>query len=193
MKEIEFPVNFRVEKRLAYRLLLHDSGAKILVGFTKDRSMDPESFYFHYFVQCLYVPFTTLNLSLGDRLGGLWTGNTLPQLNSEIHHFKKLDSLCTFEDFLNFSENHPYYGHEVGQLNCLALTHYILGNYTASLKYLQKISDFKNHTHAHWFAEEISNSDFLMDCMATGDYEKGMDQILKWQEQTMHALKLKLI
>ena len=72
IKEIKFADKFIKNGILAYYIIKDKSGASVLIGFYLDSSTDKDSFFLQYFVQCLYVPFSTYNFSLGERIGNHW-------------------------------------------------------------------------------------------------------------------------
>ena len=109
---------------------------------------------------------------------------------SILNEFKKFNKLNTFDDFLPMLKNHPYYGTKAGRDMYFALTYYILSNYRKSSYFLDKIIALKNKDNHVLFSQEIENSKFMKDCIESGNYDKGISQILQWQEQTIKAIGL---
>ena len=184
------PDKFEKKGRLAYYTLAHTTKAIVLVGFYLDNTIDPNSFFVNYFVQCLYVPFCTYNFSLGGRVGSYWNIDNTQELQNKLNEFKKFNKLNTFDDFLPMLKNHPYYGTKAGRDMYFALTYYILSNYRKSSYFLDKIIALKNKDNHVLFSQEIENSKFMKDCIESGNYDKGISQILQWQEQTIKAIGL---
>lgn len=191
MKGISFPERFIKKGRLAYNILNHETGAKILAGFYLDSSIDKDSFFVQYFVQCLYLPFTTYNFSLGDRIGSYWSNGDIELLNIELTNFRKFDSLYMFDDFIPYLENNIFYGNELGRTQYFALTYFIEKNFEKSLQYITEIIKLKSHSNPDWFKEDILNAEFIKNCIEKDNFQKGIEQILKWQGDTIKSLKLK--
>ena len=192
MKKLIFPNKFKEKGRLAYYTLTHKTGAIVLVGFYLDNSIDPNSFFVNYFAQCLYVPFCTYNFSLGDRIGSYWQIDRMPDIQDKINNFDVFNELNTFEDFLAILKKHPYYGSKTGRDVYFAFTNYILKDYGKSEYFLDKIISLRKRDHHNLFSYEIENAQFLKDCIEKYNYDKGINQILLWQAQTINGLGLSL-
>lgn len=192
MRLLNFPDIFKKKGRLAYYTLTHKTGAIVLVGFYLDNSIDPNSFFVNYFAQCLYVPFCTYNFSLGDRIGSYWQIDRMPDLQDKIKNFDVFNELNTFEDFLAILKKHPYYGSKTGRDVYFAFTNYILKDYGKSEYFLDKIISLKKRDNHNLFSHEIENAQFLKDCIEKYNYDKGINQILLWQAQTINGLGLSL-
>lgn len=192
MRLLNFPDRFKKKGRLAYYTLTHKTGAIVLVGFYLDNSIDPNSFFVNYFAQCLYVPFCTYNFSLGDRIGSYWQIDRMPDLQDKINNFDVFNELNTFEDFLAILKKHPYYGSKTGRDVYFAFTNYILKDYGKSEYFLDKIISLRKRDHHNLFSYEIENAQFLKDCIEKCNYDKGINQILLWQAQTINGLGLRL-
>lgn len=192
MRLLNFPDRFKKKGRLAYYTLTHKTGAIVLVGFYLDNSIDPNSFFVNYFAQCLYVPFCTYNFSLGDRIGSYWQIDRMPDLQDKINNFDVFNELNTFEDFLAILKKHPYYGSKTGRDVYFAFTNYILKDYGKSEYFLDKIISLRKRDHHNLFSYEIENAQFLKDCIEKYNYDKGINQILLWQAQTINGLGLSL-
>ncbi|MEE1384418.1 MAG: hypothetical protein U0K29_00030 [Prevotella sp.] len=192
MRLLNFPDIFKKKGRLAYYTLTHKTGAIVLVGFYLDNSIDPNSFFVNYFAQCLYVPFCTYNFSLGDRIGSYWQIDRMPDLQDKINNFDVFNELNTFEDFLAILKKHPYYGSKTGRDVYFAFTNYILKDYGKSEYFLDKIISLKKRDNHNLFSHEIENVQFLKDCIEKCNYDKGINQILLWQAQTINGLGLRL-
>lgn len=192
MRLLNFPDRFKKKGRLAYYTLTHKTGAIVLVGFYLDNSIDPNSLFVNYFAQCLYVPFCTYNFSLGDRIGSYWQIDRMPDLQDKINNFDVFNELNTFEDFLAILKKHPYYGSKTGRDVYFAFTNYILKDYGKSEYFLDKIISLKKRDNHNLFSHEIENAQFLKDCIEKCNYDKGINQILLWQAQTINGLGLRL-
>lgn len=192
MRLLNFPDRFKKKGRLAYYTLTHKTGEIVLVGFYLDNSIDPNSFFVNYFAQCLYVPFCTYNFSLGDRIGSYWQIDRMPDLQDKINNFDVFNELNTFEDFLAILKKHPYYGLKTGRDVYFAFTNYILKDYGKSEYFLDKIISLRKRDHHNLFSYEIENAQFLKDCIEKCNYDKGINQILLWQAQTINGLGLRL-
>lgn len=184
------PDKFEKKGRLAYYTLAHTTKAIVLVGFYLDNTIDPNSFLVNYFAQCLYVPFCTYSFSLGERVGSYWNIDNTPELQNKLNEFKEFNKLNTFDDFLPMLRNHPYYGAKAGRDMYFALTYYILGKYTKSSSFLDKIISLKKKDNHILFSQEIDNAQLIKDCIENGNYDKGIGQILQWQKQTIKAIGL---
>lgn len=191
MRLLNFPDRFKKKGRLAYYTLTHKTGAIVLVGFYLDNSIDPNSFFVNYFAQCLYVPFCTYNFSLGDRIGSYWQIDRMPDIQDKINNFDVFNELNTFEDFLAILKKHPYYGLKTGRDVYFAFTNYILKDYGKSEYFLDKIISLRKRDHHNLFSYEIENAQFLKDCIEKCNYDKGINQILLWQAQTINGLGLR--
>lgn len=190
MNKLSLPDRFIKKGRLAYYLLEHKTGASILVGLFLDTSIDSHSFFSHYFVQCLYEPFSTYNLSLGDRIGSHWNKENITKLQEAIIGLDVYKKLNKFNDVVSLLENHPYYGEKTGRDICLALTYFILKEYDKSSLYLDKVISLKKTDVYCFFSEEIGNALLIRDCIINDDYERGVNTILHWQETTVKNIRL---
>lgn len=192
MRMLIFPDRFTKKGRLAYCTLTHRMGAIVLIGFYLDNSIDPNSFFVNYFAQCLYAPFCTYSFSLGNRIGSHWQIDRIPELQAQINGFDVFNELNTFEDFLAILKKHPYYGSEAGRNVYFALTYYILNEQRKSLHFLDKIISLEKRDNHDLFSNEIENAYLIKDCIEKGDYNRGISQILQWQDQTVKAIGLKI-
>lgn len=191
MGKLILPNRFEKKGRLAYYTLTHKTGATVLVGFYLDSSIDPHSFFVNYFAQCLYVPFTTYNFSLGDRIGSYWQIDRLAELQECMNRFDVFNELNTFDDFLTLLKSHPYYGAKAGRNLYFALTYYVLNECRKSLSFLDKIISLEKRDDGYLFSREIENARLLKGYIEKGEYDKGVCQILQWQEQTIKGIGLK--
>ena len=189
---LNFPDRFKKNGRLAYYTLTHKTGAIVLVGFYSDNSIDQNSFFANYFVQCLYVPFCTYNFSLGDRIGSYWQIDRVQELQDKINKFDVFNELNTFEDFLNMLKKHPYYGSKTGRDAYLALTYYLLKDYGKSEYFLDKIISLRKRNDHDLFSHEIENARLIKKCIECGDTNKGIGIILRWQELTIKEIGINI-
>ena len=112
------------------------------------------------------------------------------ELQDKLNEFDVFDKLNTFEGFLLFLKKHPYYGSRPGRDGYFALTYYILEDYRKSMFFLDKIISLRKREDYNLFLDKIENARLLKDYIERGDYDKGVSQILEWQEQTMNGIKL---
>ncbi len=167
-------------------------GQWLLVRIYLDNSIDPNSFFVNYFAQCLYVPFSTYNFSLGNRVGSYWDSNRISELQDCLNEFDVFDKLNSFDDFLLFLDKHPYYGSKNNQDEYFALTYYLLEYYRKSVHFLDKIISLNKRDDSNLFLHQIENAQLLKGYIETGEYDKGVSQILQWQEQTIKGIGLKI-
>ena len=192
MRKLILPDRFKKKGRLAYYTLAHKTGAMVLVGFYLDNSIDPNSFFVNYFAQCLYVPFSTYNFSLGNRVGSYWDSNRISELQDCLNEFDVFDKLNSFDDFLLFLDKHPYYGSKNNHDEYFALTYYLLEYYRKSVHFLDIIISLNKRDDSNLFLHQIENAQLLKGYIETGEYDKGVSQILQWQEQTIKGIGLKI-
>lgn len=189
MKQLYFP-SYIKKGRLAYSIIEHESGAKILKGFYLDSSIDKESFFLQYFVQALYRPFPHLNFSLGDRLGGHLKSSEIDKINTILSSFRDFDNLNCFSDYIPFLNSNHFYGAEINKFECYAFQYYLLGDYAKAKNYFKKIINFENSKNPEWFEDSVRIARefvrFIDSCM----YENGIKTLLLWQEETIKSLKL---
>ena len=114
----------------------------------------------------------------------------MSELQGKLNEFDVFDKLNTFEGFLLFLKKHPYYGSRPGRDGYFALTYYILEDYRKSMFFLDKIISLRKREDYNLFLDKIENARLLKDYIERGDYDKGVSQILEWQEQTMNGIKL---
>ena len=86
IKNLYFPENFIKKGPLAYKMVKKDDLC-YLVGFFVDNSIDKDSFYVQYFVQPLFIEFTTFVFTLGQRVGGIWNKNNISGLQISLEPF----------------------------------------------------------------------------------------------------------
>lgn len=61
-----------------------------------------------------------------------------------------------------------------------------------SLHFLDKIISLEKRDNHDLFSNEIENAYLIKDCIEKGDYNRGISQILQWQDQTVKAIGLKI-
>jgi len=191
MKDLEFPLNYIKKGRLAYYFIEHNNG-KILVGFYLDQTGYKESFFLQFFVQCLYVPFITYNFSLGDRIGHHWEKEDIDKINNLIEkESRKLITLSTFDNFIDYLNSHSYFGHESGKKQYYAYTFFFLDRYADCINYLDKIINLKNHNFKpEWFIKNIKDAESLTHFIINKEYKQAKDILIKWQAETISNLKI---
>jgi len=192
MKNLIFPDRFTKKGRLAYYIVSHKTGLMVLVGLYLDNSIDSTSFLVYYFAQCLYEPFNALNFSLGGRIGTYWSIDSTPELQKRINDFDVLNKLNTFDDFLYFLSNHPFYGDKLGRDNYLALTYFIFSQYDKSLFYLNEIISTEKDDNFSSYSQEVKNAQLIKNFIINKNYDKGILQLLQWQSQTIKDIGLKI-
>ena len=192
MKNLIFPDRFTKKGRLAYYIVSHKTGLMVLVGLCLDNSIDSTSFLVYYFAQCLYEPFNALNFSLGGRIGTYWSIDSTPELQKRINDFDVLNKLNTFDDFLYFLSNHPFYGDKLGRDNYLTLTYFIFSQYDKSLFYLNEIISTEKDDNFSSYSQEVKNAQLIKNFIINKNYDKGILQLLQWQSQTIKDIGLKI-
>ena len=192
MKNLILPNQFTKKGRLAYYLVSHKTGLVVLVGLYLDNSIDSTLFMVYYFVQCLYEPFGAINFSLGERIGTYWSIDSTSELQKRINEIGNLDELNTFDDFLIFLNNHPFYGDKLCRDSYLALTYFISGHYDKSLFYLDEIISTERDANFNSYSKEVKNAQLIKSFIIDRDYDKGILQLLQWQSQTIKDLGLKI-
>lgn len=190
MQKLSSPSNYIKKGSLAYSIIEHESGAKILKGFCLNSSIDKDSFFLNYFVQPLYIPNQDIDLSLGDRLGGHLNLSDINRINEIIDCFKDFEQLTSFSSYISFFESHPYLGSDDNRYICLAFFYYLLSDYKKSRHFFNKIIDFENHKNPEWFEEEIKMAKEFVSFIDSNSYEKGLNKLLQWQKETLKSLKL---
>ena len=113
---------------------------------------------------------------------------SLPPLRWNTHKSLILSYSADFS--VIFHKKHPYYGSSSGRDEYYALTYYILEDYRKSVSFLDKIISLRKREDYNLFLDKIENARLLKDYIERGDYDKGVSQILEWQEQTMKGIKL---
>lgn len=189
MKKLSLP-SYLKKGRLAYSIIEHKSGAKLLKGFYLDSSTDNHSFFLQYFVQTLYDPFPTFDFSLGDRIGGHLTSTDIDEINMMLNSFKEFDFLTSFSDYIPYLESHPYHGAEINRLKCYAFHYYLEGNYDKSKFYFLKILDIDNSKNVNWVNDIIDVAKEFVSFIDSGNYIKGIENLLQWQHKTIASLRL---
>ena len=65
-------------------------------------------------------------------------------------------------------------------------------NYFAQVHFLDKIISLNKRDDSNLFLHQIENAQLLKGYIETGEYDKGVSQILQWQEQTIKGIGLKI-
>lgn len=190
MKKLSFPSNYIKKGRLAYSIIEHESGAKILKGFLLNSSINKDTFFLNYFVQPLYIPNANIDLSLGDRLGGYLNISDIERINEIINRFKDFEQLTSFSNYISFFESHPYLGSDDNRYICLAFINYLMSDYKKSRHFFKKIIDFENHQNPEWFEEKVKMAKEFVSFLDSNSYEKGLNKLLLLQKDTIKNLKL---
>ena len=191
MKMLSFP-SYTKKGRLAYSVIEHESGAKLLKGFYLDSSINEDCFFLQYFVQSLFDPFPHLNFSLGNRLGGHLNPSEIDKINNMINSFKDFERLTCFSDYIPFLNAHPYYGSDVSRLKCYAFHYYLQSDFENSRIYFNKILDFETHPNSDWFEDDINIATEFVGFLDSYSYDKGQERLLQWQKETIRSLKLNI-
>lgn len=189
MKKLTFP-SYTKKGRLAYSIIEHENGAKLLKGFYLDSSINKDLFFVQYFVQSLYDPFPFFNFSLGDRLGGHLNSSEIDKINKMIDSFKEFDRLKSFSDYIPFLNTHPYYGSDINRYKCYAFHYYLQSDYENSRCFFCKILDFETHSNPEWFEDDINIAREFIGFIDSCSFEKGLNKLLQWQKDTIKNLKL---
>ena len=192
MRKLSFPSCYIKKGRLAYSVIEHESGAKLLKGFYLDASINKDYFFVQYFVQSLFDSFPYLNFSLGNRLGGHLNPSEIDQINNMINSFKEFDCLKCFSDYIPFLNTHPYYGSDISKFKCYAFHYYLQSDFEKSRIFFNKIMDFENHQNSEWFETDIKTAKEFVGFINSCSFDKGINQLLQWQEETIKNLKLKI-
>lgn len=189
MKKLTFP-SYTKKGRLAYSIIEHENGAKLLKGFYLDSSINKDLFFVQYFVQSLYDPFPFFNFSLGDRLGGHLNSSEIDKINKMIDSFKEFDRLKSFSDYIPFLNTHPYYGSDINRYKCYAFHYYLQSDYENSRCSFCKILNFETHSNPEWFEDDINIAREFIGFIDSCSFEKGLNKLLQWQKDTIKNLKL---
>lgn len=175
---------------LSYSLIKH-KGFAILKGLFLEQSIEKESFYIQFFLQPLYVPSSTLDLSFGERIGQQWNIDSLYANIDVIDSFmNKIPELSTFIDVTNALLNLliPYYGSIDNKWLFLAYTYLIIESSVNAQFYLEKILTLDNENR--WYDDQIKAANNMIKLLENYQYEKIMEILFSWQKQTMKKLKL---
>ena len=189
MKKLNFP-SYTKKGRLAYSIIEHENGAKLLKGFYLDSSINKDFFFVQYFVQSLYNPFPFLNFSLGDRLGGHLNPSEIDKINKMIDSFKEFDRLKSFSDYIPFLNTHPYYGSDINRYKCYAFHYYLQSNFEKSRCFFSKILNYETHSNPEWFEDDINIAREFVGFIDSCSFENGLNKLLQWQKETIINLKL---
>lgn len=189
MKKLNFP-SYTKKGRLAYSIIEHENGAKLLKGFYLDSSINKDFFFVQYFVQSLYNPFPFLNFSLGDRLGGHLNPSEIDKINKMIDSFKEFDRLKSFSDYIPFLNTHPYYGSDINRYKCYAFHYYLQSNFEKSRCFFSKILNYETHSNPEWFEDDINIAREFVGFIDSCSFENGLNKLLQWQKDTIKNLKL---
>lgn len=189
MKKLNFP-SYTKKGRLAYSIIEHENGAKLLKGLYLDSSINKDFFFVQYFVQSLYNPFPFLNFSLGDRLGGHLNPSEIDKINKMIDSFKEFDRLKSFSDYIPFLNTHPYYGSDINRYKCYAFHYYLQSNFEKSRCFFSKILNYETHSNPEWFEDDINIAREFVGFIDSCSFENGLNKLLQWQKDTIKNLKL---
>lgn len=189
MRKLSFPTYIK-KGRLAYSLIEHKSGAKLLKGFYLDSCTDKDSFFLQWFVQALYDPFPHLDFSLGDRIGGHLKSTDVDEINKMLASFTEFGNLTHFSDYIPFIDSHPYHGAEIHRLKCYAFYYFFEGDYSKSKSYLLKIIETENSQNIEWVNDVIKMAEEFISLIDTKAFDKGIEKLLQWQRETLSNLKL---
>ena len=191
LNKLRLPLGFVKLGLFALKTIEHPSGLLIINGFYLDSDgNDSNDFYLHYFSQCLFVPFRTFSFSLGDRIGDSWSVDETAILQSKLDSFHMFDELRSFEDFINYLKKSCYLGDEVSKYENIAYTLFILQRFDDASDYLLIIISLAVNCKDGWWNAEKQRAQFLLDCIDSNDYAKGIEQLLSWQNETIKSLKI---
>ena len=192
MKKLSFP-SFEKKGRLAYSVLEHKSGVKLLKGFYLESSINEDSFFIQYFVQSLFDQFPHLNFSLGNRIGGILKPSEIDDINIMLDSFKEFNQLNSFTDYIPFLNSHPYYGSDISRFKCYAFHYFLLYDFEKSKKFFTKIIDFETHPDSEWFEEDIKIAKEFVGFIESCSYEKGINKLLQWQAETIKRFEIEYL
>ncbi|MBR6639925.1 MAG: hypothetical protein IKL35_06150 [Muribaculaceae bacterium] len=182
----------------AYRIISHN-GFKTAMGvFIDTISYMPEGFRLYFWCQCLYIPFPSFDLSIGnlDDINGKWEDILPPNFANKIKPiYQKYSKIETLNDLITSLENRtiPYTASINNKYELYAYTHLILGNYNKSLAYLDKIIELEDEDIYDWVQEQIARAKTIKEYIQKNDIEKALETLKEWQTYTINNLKLKYL
>lgn len=188
IKEINFPNDFLTKGDFSYRIIDY-KGFKYIVGFCLDSTFDENSFFVQYFTQPLFIPFSTLAFTLGDRIGSYWNNSMLEEVSSKILNMnvpKNINDLLYYWEtkFKKFNDNYKF--------QAIGFSYFLLDDFDKSIKELEKVSFANIENQPTWKQEEMFRIKRILTLLKEKEYEEISKLFMEWQDFTIKSLKLKV-
>ncbi len=178
------------EKR---NLLIATPRGRVLRGVILEGSSDPHGVYLSAFVQPLYVPATSVVLSLGDRLGGgckTWSVNeaevaaTLVR-DEAVPFFGPISSPEALASWSYLDGRPDEYGQEAKAYSLIAAERYIEG-----IRILRVLADsLRDEEDIRWVIETRERAEQLA-ALAESNPPAAQQLLAQWEAETVSALRL---
>lgn len=173
------------------RVLVATPRKRILRGFYIEDSSDPNRAYVWAFVQPLYVPATTIVLSLGERLGGpsrAWGVEEIAGIASAARDngtkffgpIDSADALCTWEILDHRGDE---YAREARAYSLL-----LSGRADEATKRLRELVGMLSGG-APWM-REMKERDEALAALAESNPKAATELLAKWEKETAAALRV---
>lgn len=189
-------LNLKTSQDMAFRIIRYND-FKILVGILIGSiGFAPKDFWVHFFIQSLYRPFDSFNLSFGatDRTKCSPKDVENIRLKQNIQSiFKKYEQINTLTDIINtlVKNEIPYSAAEPHKWVEIAYALVILGNIGEALKYIEKVEIFcKENSTISWIKDIGEQSELIKNYLLTDDLGKALDTLRQWQNYTIEQLRL---
>ncbi|WP_428264121.1 hypothetical protein [Haliangium sp.] len=175
-------------------LLAATPRGRVLRGiYLEGSSADPHGVYLSMFVQPLYVPATTIALSLGDRLGGgckTWSADEAEAAAAIVREqgVPFFGPMTSPEDLASWSylDDRPdEYGQEAKAYSLIAAERYIEG-----IRALRKLADsLRDDQDIPWVIKTRDRAEQLA-ALAESNPPAAHQLLAQWEAETVAALRL---
>ena len=183
IKKLSLPPYFIKKGTMAY-YFVEEKEMKVLVGLCLNSVFDKEKFFIEYFVQPLFIPFDTFNLTIGKRIGNYWIKDNISLINKSLI-FNKIDS---FKNLLlwvkkNFDTKTIYQYQFLGYL-------YLLQDEPekAILELKKGLEDINEIPE--WKLVEVERIKTIINFIKINDNSSIFKLFQQWQNETIQKLKL---
>jgi hypothetical protein len=166
---------------------------RILRGVCLEGSIDPDGVYLNVFVQPLYVPATTVVLSLGERLGGGCRTWSVEQADAAavavrdegLPFFGPISSAEALANWAYLDEHSDARSLEVKAYSLVAS-----GRLAEGIQALRKLAEsLSGEEELEWIIEVRKQAEHLADLAETNP-TAAHELLAKWESETVSALRI---
>ena len=190
IKKLQFPANFTKKGTLSYKLIKEDN-LYYVIGFFIDDSIDKDNFFMQYFVQPLFIEFPTYVFTLGQRIGGHWNINDIPDLQGKLDKFFS-QIPQNIHDIVNYIKKEFGGIDNLFKYQALAYSYILILDYKSAFKELNKVSYKEIEKLPLWKREELERIEVILNLLEKEKYGEIKKMLALWQRKTLENIRINI-